>query len=83
MSINSISPVIFLAEPGAVLVWGSDFIHAGGVPTSNTSSRLSLVAHYANISSGETKWLHEYQRAALDFYKRSLYATKNDTQLFL
>jgi hypothetical protein len=83
LRINSINPVTFYAKPGDVLVWGSDLIHAGGVPTSKTSSRLSLVAHYANISSDEVKLLSEHDFSSVDFYRRSLYGMPDGTKLFL
>lgn len=49
---NGFKGVTFRAEPGDILFWHGDFIHAGGAiqsPSDTPPTRHSLVCHYARI----------------------------------
>lgn len=46
---NSIKAEVFHAKKGDVLIWHGDFVHAGGIPIDQTTTRASLVCHYARI----------------------------------
>jgi ectoine hydroxylase-related dioxygenase (phytanoyl-CoA dioxygenase family) len=49
MAQHGIEEKVFTAKQGDVLFWHGDFVHAGGVATDQSKTRLSLVCHYAKI----------------------------------
>lgn len=60
---NGFTPSVFTAQPGDILFWHGDFVHAGGPIKSQypiTPTRKSLVCHYARIDisipSRDPKW---------------------------
>jgi len=69
-------PTVFMAEPGEILIWASDFVHAGGPIASDsakTPTRKSLVCHYARIPSWQRSLDPAYERvpfAGASFYRK-------------
>lgn len=50
-----IEPIRFHAEPGDVLFWHGDLVHAGGRIEERGRTRKSLVCHYARVT-GPSHW---------------------------
>jgi hypothetical protein len=70
-------PLSFRADPGDVLFWHGDFVHAGGpiIATDRQPTRRSLVCHYASIpdheDSDDPNWERVPFRGASFFRERA------------
>ena len=65
---NGFKGVTFRAEPGDILFWHGDFIHAGGAiqsPSETPPTRHSLVCHYARIPENQASLDASWTRVKL------------------
>lgn len=73
---NGFKAVTFRAEPGDILFWHGDFIHAGGAiqsPSDTPPTRKSLVCHYASIPAEQASLDAGWTRVSISggtYYQR-------------